>query len=497
MRRHTAALFLLLPLLSTSPPAGATADESLKKSVVKVLAVLKRPDWYQPWSMAAQFSTQGSGCVLPGRRILTNAHIVGDSVFLQVLKVGDTTKYTARVEHVGHDVECALLTVEDPTFFEGTVPVTFGDVPEQRDKVAAYGFPMGGNELSITEGVVSRVEVQTYAHAQSRHLAVQIDAAINPGNSGGPVFRGRKMVGLSFQGIQGGDNIGYMVPVPILKRFLADVEDGTYDGTPALGIYWQKMESASLKRYHKMPSEGTGVLVTSTVWGSSVHGVLEAGDVLTKLDDVALADDGTVPFRRFERLAFSHLLSLHQVGDKIPIEVFRNGRRRRFTVELRGGEPLVPRPLYDVKPTYLIVGGLVFTPLTYNYMDLWSWKDVPARFRFYYEHGQRSAERREVVVLSQVLPHAVNRGYHDEGQLIVHRVNGRDVGRMEDLVEAFGNPEGDFHVVELEVDAGGRRIVLDAAKTQEATREILDRFRIPSDRSEDLRVGGGRSAEDP
>src|SRR6185295_2633818 len=123
-------------------------------SVVKIFTVAKRPNYLQPWDTGYQDNTTGSGAIIDGKRILTNAHVVSHQVFLQVRKVGDPKKYTAHVLFVAHDCELALLSVDDPSFFEGTVPVTFGDLPYQRDKVAAYGFPLGGDELSITEGVV-------------------------------------------------------------------------------------------------------------------------------------------------------------------------------------------------------------------------------------------------------------------------------------------------------------------------------------------------------
>src|ERR1044071_671201 len=145
--------------------ADAEITETLRRSVVKLFTVLKEPNYYQPWDMEYQKTSGGSACIVPGNRILTNAHVVSHHLYIQALKPGDPRKYTARVLHVDHDTETALLTVDDPEFFDGTIPVRFGELPFRNARVAVYGFPMGGNELCVTAGIVSRIEVRAYTHS--------------------------------------------------------------------------------------------------------------------------------------------------------------------------------------------------------------------------------------------------------------------------------------------------------------------------------------------
>jgi len=492
--RKTLSAILLTSLFLTLP-SWATAQEgdTLKHSVVKIFTVVKKPDYFQPWVMSPQYQASGSGCILKGQRILTNAHVISDAVFVQVLKVGDTERYTAKVEYVGHDCEVALLTVEDPAFFAGTTPIEFGGLPNQRDKVAAYGFPIGGNELSITEGVVSRVEVRQYVHSQSSLLTIQTDAAINPGNSGGPVFKAGRCVGISFQSFSGGgaENIGYILPVPIIERFFLDIKDGTYDGVPKLGIYTEKMDNESLRVHYRMRKGQSGILVTRIAPGSSSDGLLKEGDVLLSMAGIRIANDGTLPFRGLERLAFSYLNSRYQVGQKVTLSVLRDGKPLDMNLTYKEGRVLVPRPEYDTLPTYYVFSGLVFTPLTFNYMASWGrWNDVPAKFRWAYESLNPSTDRKEVIVLNQVLPHKVNVGYHDIEQVIVRRVNGVEVADMKSLVAAFQKPQGSFHIIDLDAEAeSGQRIVLDAKAAEKASPEILARFGVPLDRSDDLKDG--------
>jgi S1-C subfamily serine protease len=486
-----AAIVLLLVVGLSLLHCKSAATDVLKHSVVKIFVVVKRADYNQPWLMTSQYSVSGSGMILPGQRILTNAHVISDQVFVQVLKAGDTKKYTAHVEYVGHDLECALLTVDDPAFFEGTVPVEFGDVPQQRDKVAAFGFPIGGDELSITEGVVSRIEVLSYIHSQRNLLAIQTDAAINPGNSGGPVFMNGKCVGISFQSFKSGgvENTGYIVPVPIIKHFLKDIADKKYDGVPMLGVAWEKMENPSLREKYSLSPNQSGVLATLVVPGSSCDGVIKVGDVLLSVDGVKVANDGSVPFRGQERLEFSYLVTSRQVGEPLKLEVLRAGKVTPLNVTSKPVKDLVPRPQYDTLPTYYVVGGLVFTQLTFNSMvsASGSWGNVPTKFRNLYENGSVSPEHEQIVVLSQVLPHEINVGYHEETNMIVSRVNGQKIRNMSDVVAAFQKPMGDFDVVETDADTDdGFQIVLSADGVRKANDEILKRFQITTDRSADL-----------
>jgi len=473
-----------------APLPSLAAVDDLQASVVKIQTGFRTPDQYQPWDMGYQNTKYGSGFIVKGNRIMTNAHVVGDQVYIQVQKAGDTRKYTAKVEYVAHDCEIALLRVEDESFFEGTRPVKFGGVPMQRDRVAAYGFPTGGEVLSITEGIVSRVEVQFYSHSQRELLAIQIDAAINPGNSGGPVFKGGEVVGISFQTYGGSQtqNIGYIVPVPVINRFYDDIRDGKYDGYPTLGFFWEKMENPALREScHLQPRQG-GILVTKVLYNSPCWQVLQEGDVITSLAGVPVQQDGTVAFRGNERVRFIWLLNRFQVGDAADIGIIRGGKPLAVRVKLGPTRTLVPLMTYETRPTYLLYGGLVFMPLNYNYLSTRNWNDVDSKFRELFVSGLITGEKRQVIFINQVLPHDINIGYQDISRAVVEKVNGRLIGEMKDLIEAFKHPVGDFHVIELEdYDSCGTRLVLDARRIDKANTEIMKTYSVSNDRSEDLR----------
>ena len=129
------------------------------------------------------------------------------------------------------------------------------------------GYPTGGDNISVTRGIVSRVEPQQYAHGTTTLLAIQIDAAINPGNSGGPAFQGKNVVGVAFQNLQGAENIGFVIPTTIIDHFLTDVERNASKNRPhagfsSLGLHCQAMENINLRLFKKMTQGQVGFSFT-------------------------------------------------------------------------------------------------------------------------------------------------------------------------------------------------------------------------------------------
>ena len=479
----------LLTLLLLCGSARA-ADDGMRNSAVKIFTTHQKADFYQPWQTNAQDNLSGSGVIIDGDRILTNAHVVSDQIFVQVRRPGDAKKYEASVEFVAHDAELAILKVKDPAFYKGAKPVQLGDLPHQRDKVAVYGFPAGGDDLSITEGIISRIEVIDYSHSSRRLLALQTDAAINPGNSGGPMMKDGKLVGVSFQSFSGSgvENIGYAVPVPLVRRFLRDIQNGHYERVPSVGLIWQNMENEGLRERFKLKARQTGVLVSRVVYGSAAWGHIKEGDVLTAVDGVQIADDGTYLFSPDKRLSFIHLISMHLVDEAVPFDVLREGKPLRVTIAMKASkEDIVGEPLYDVRPRWFIYGGIVFTPVTSNYIGLWQPNEIPTSLRYLRDYVLPSEDRVEAVVIAFILPNEVNAGYHEFRGIIVDSVNGRKISKLSDLPDAFAHPVDGLQVIKEDpvTDFGGT-IILDAAKATAAGPEILAIHRVPADRSSDL-----------
>ena len=321
----TALFYVLNPIVSF-------AAKDVRDSMVKIYSVQNKPDYDNPWNMDGPESVNGSGCVISGNRVLTNAHVISDQTFIQIRLYGQSKKYPARVLAVSHEADLALITPVDASLLTGVPSLQIGDLPEAQQEITVYGFPEGGETLSTTTGVISRIEHQIYIHSIQDLLAAQIDAAINRGNSGGPVILENKIVGIAMQLRKESENIGYMVPAPIIKHLLLDLDDGNYDGIPKAGIALQKVENQSLKKMYRLKDDLSGVLIIDIIPGSPASGKLFPDDIILSIDGHSVADDGTVEFRPKERTDFSYYIQQHQIGEAVSMNVFREGREE--TIEL-------------------------------------------------------------------------------------------------------------------------------------------------------------------
>jgi len=277
---------MLSAILFLSNTIASSDETSLRESVVKIYITAQRPDYSMPWQSLQPGSGSGSGFIIDKRRILTNAHVVSDARFLQVQKDGDSQRYPAKVAFIGHDCDLALLTVDDITFFEGTKGVRFSDsLPALNNEVTVLGYPTGGSRLSITRGVVSRIDYSIYSHSGAdQHLVIQVDAAINPGNSGGPIVFKGKVTGLAFQGLMFAENIGYGIPIPVIRHFLDDISDDKYDGYPELGAAYLETTNPALCRDLGMPPNKSGIVIYYLDPFGSALGCLKPRDVLFSID---------------------------------------------------------------------------------------------------------------------------------------------------------------------------------------------------------------------
>jgi S1-C subfamily serine protease len=468
-------------------PDTVVGAPTIDRAVVKVISVAAGPSYEQPWQTGPQNLQSGSGAVISPGMVLTNAHVVANQTFVQVQRQGDPKKYPAEVVAAGHECDLALLKVTDPNFNKGVKPLGVGKMPGVRDKVAAYGFPIGGDKLSITEGVVSRIEMGQYSHCWKTLPLVQIDAAINPGSSGGPVIKGGKIAGIAFQGMGQAENVGYMIPPPVISHFLEDVKDGAYDGFPSLGIHFQPLENPSHRKSLGMRDEQNGVLITRVAYESSAWGKLSPGDVILEVEGQELANDGTVPFVGGERIMFAFFLVDKFIGDAADMKILRDGREESVILPLKSSRSIISTCEFDVMPSYYLWGGLVFSALSLNYLQTWDvkwWYASPVELRYHLFNDISTPERQQVVILQYVLADEVNVGYHDVRDQVAARVNGEDVADLKDLVQRIEGTDREF--IEIETEAG-EKIVLFAAEARAANPRIMERYRIPADRSEDLK----------
>ncbi|MCH7478347.1 MAG: trypsin-like peptidase domain-containing protein, partial [SAR324 cluster bacterium] len=290
-------LLLVLPVSAPAQQGDGNADDRIEDALVYLNVTSQRGDWYSPWQRSRTSRLTGSGFIIGPGLVMTNAHVVSDAKQIIVRRNGVGTPFFARVKYVAHDSDLALLEVKDRAFDEGVEPLELGSLPSLRTRVRTYGFPSGGEELSRTEGVVSRVQFITYLHSGADgHLGIQTDSAINPGNSGGPVVQGGKVIGVAFQANSNLNDVGFFIPSPVIKRFLEDIRDSRYDGYGELGIVASNLTNPAYRRFLNLPDELSGVVVDRVLPGTSAEGHIFPGDVVTAIDGVPIGFDGTIQY---------------------------------------------------------------------------------------------------------------------------------------------------------------------------------------------------------
>ncbi|MBA2622518.1 MAG: trypsin-like peptidase domain-containing protein, partial [Chthoniobacterales bacterium] len=268
---------------AATPPAGNVAPPAvpsrpngpIQKSLVRITATDVEPDYKAPWNSGGIQRGVGAGFMIEGARIMTNAHVVSNSRYLTVERDGDPNKYPASVLFVANDCDLALIEVASPDSSKNMVPLAFGGIPELESTVSAYGYPIGGQRMSVTTGIVSRIDFQLYTHSSiDQHLAIQISAQINPGNSGGPVMQNGKVVGVAFQGYSGdvAQNVGYMIPTPVIKHFLEDIKDGRYDRYMDLSIGTFNLLNPAHRHALGVGDDDRGVVVSTVASAGVCHG---------------------------------------------------------------------------------------------------------------------------------------------------------------------------------------------------------------------------------
>ena len=426
------------------------AQADIRHAVVQVFNQSREVNFQYPWQNGNINSSYGTGVIIAGNRILTNAHVIDNSLQLQVRKVGSDKKYHAEVAFVSDERDLAMLKVTDPDFFKDTEVLELGALPLLGDEVTTYGFPVGGTQLAITRGIVSRIDYDYYAFSGYPNLVCQIDAAINPGASGGPAIVNGRVAGLNFQGIGGADNIGYIIPTPVIESFLKDIEDGKVNGVPEIAFVTQPTENPQLRQRYGLDEKDGGVLITSLSGFEKEKGLLKVGDVVISMDGQLVGNDNTVRFATADRIDSNILIARRQVGESLPLTIIREGKKMDINYPLTytlKDSRIVPGHQSNLTPDYEVIGGLVVVEVNEDLMR--GWKFVPPSIDMQrYEYRRTgSAETDRILMVVSVLPDEINLGYEQTRFGVLKTVNSAPVSNLKQVREQMNKPGSDYIVL--------------------------------------------------
>ena len=461
------------------PMAPPKPNGPVQKSLVRITATAVDPDYKAPWNAGGLQRGVGAGFVISGNRIMTNAHVVANSRYITVERDGDPNKYPAQVQFIANDCDLALITVPAKDFFKNMLPLKLGGIPALESTVSAYGYPIGGERMSVTTGIVSRVDFQLYTHSSvDQHLAIQISAQINPGNSGGPVMQDAKVVGVAFQGYSGdvAQGVAYMIPTPVINRFLKDISNGQYDEYPDLAITYAKLQNPAQRKFLGLKDDDRGVLVGSVVASGPSDGVLKSGDVLLSIEGHPIASDANVELDG-ERSQFEEVVEHKFKGDSVKLDILRDKQPMTVTIKLFKPWPYsIQGHSYDMRPRYVLYGGLLFQPLSLDMLEAYRTSDLRLRHFFeYFILEQIYLDHPDVIVLSNILPDPINSYLGPYRGGIVDEVNGKKIRTLDELSKAFAQaPER----LVIRMIGDGPPLVLDRNKVEAARERIKARYSV-------------------
>lgn len=479
---------------------------AIEKSIVQIFSDKTIVNYARPWSISHKERSTGSGFAIellsfkkPTKYILTNAHCVNEASYVTVRKQGISRTFKAVIEAIGYEVDLAILSVDNKEFWDDTPVLQLGDIPSKLSKVQVFGYPLGGYNVSITQGVVNRIQIIPYFNV-AKGITIQIDAPINFGNSGGPAVNEKgEVIGIAFAGEDDSrtQNMGYLIPTLIINLFLGNVKKfKAFNGLCWLGITKQKLTNNGLREYYKLKPHQTGILITNVERLGSLYNKVEEGDIITKFNDIVIDSDGTISMRALiesakkmekiptekvtdvveiplasdERVTYGTAISLQLPGENATVTILRDGVQKVINFKTKLREFLVPILPYQIEPAYYIVGGLVFVPLTLMMIEkLMEQNEDPGLYG--YVGSERIVEDQQKVVLSDILLTEITDGYKDRFQ-VIWAVNGQMILNLAHLREVIKHELKTSKFLKFEFENEPQIIVLKSADVKKYTQTI-------------------------
>lgn len=396
----------------------------------------------KPWLKESIGTGFGSGVIIEGNKILTNAHVIRGGNYITVRNYNKRKVYPAKISFLAVDCDLALLEVEDSEFFEGTSPVSISNTyPTLGSDLLILGFPGGNENLTVESGKVVSFEKGRYSYSglDIRNV-IKVSANIQPGNSGGPAIKKGKIVGLVFQISQVSQNIAYLIPTDIILHFLKDIEDGKYDGFPALGIEFQPGNNPSLKSYYKIPDNIKGVLINTIYPGSPFFELLKPGDYLYKVDEYTLNYEGEIIQEK--KIYIMDYVESKFIGENLTVYFIRDGKKYKTTSILNKLESI---EMYrDENNDYYLNAGMVFQPISKTLFLRKEPYPIDSSARYYYSYFiqdrlYRWSERD--IVLTYIFEDPENFRYRNLKYKIVESINGINPRNLEHFKEIWINSQ--------------------------------------------------------
>lgn len=259
--------------------------------------------------------------------IVTNKHVVSDKDAKYKVITKDDKTYEAKKIYRDPINDIAIIKIDASDL----KPVTLGDSSKMKvgQMAIAIGTALGEFRNTVTVGVVSGLGRGITAgspfegYVERLDDVIQTDAAINPGNSGGPLLNsGGQVIGVNVAVSAQGENIGFAIPINVIKESLDQFNKSGKFQRPFLGVRY-KMITRDLALLNDVPE---GAYVIDVVVDSPAEKAgIEKNDIITKIDGKRVNDkDG----------GLAKIISEKNIGDRISIEVWRDGETKNLSAAI-------------------------------------------------------------------------------------------------------------------------------------------------------------------
>jgi hypothetical protein len=371
-------------------PLAAAPEPAEGVGVVRVRVTSQAHDFLRPWLKKAPATREAVGAVIGGNRVLVTAELVANHNYVEIEHPTSGEKCPAVIRAVSYDANIALVEPVGKSFLPRIRALALAEELEAGEKVQAVQFESTGAPMR-TPLTLTTVEVGGYPISDMALLLYRLSGALQyrDGSFALPLVKDGKLAGIVMrydQRTQASDAI----PVPVLKKFLADSGKEGGAGFPRAGVAFAPTRDPQLRRFLGLENGTGGVMVTFIdPRGPAAEAGLEKGDVLLEIAGNKIDQDGNYEHPKHGRIGLSHLISnAGSDGGKLALRVLRGGETKTLSLVPRPRSPkesVSPPYQLDSPPRYLVVGGLVFQELGRQYLREWGagWeKRAPQRLLY-------------------------------------------------------------------------------------------------------------------
>ena len=473
---------LLAPSLQAADQSVRDAENlALEASMVLLQVSRQAYNYTQPWVRQTR-TTSKVGLVVSENQILTTAEEVFNQTLIRVQKGGRGSWAIGKLEWIDYYANLALITVPVASFWQGLRPADLAPRSVVEGEIQIARWREGKIESRTAE--FSQFNVDNGRLSFVPHVQLEINSEIQGIGQGEPVVSKSKI--LAIVSSRQGSRVK-AIPTSFIRSILEARKTGAYKGLGYFPFVWGPSENVDNLAYLKLPGEPRGVVISDVPKKAGPESGLKVHDIILQVDGFDIDIQGDYKDPDYGYLMLENLATRNRwAGDEVRIKVWRDGQEVNVTYKIPKAEyadSLIPDAVYDKEPEYLIVGGLVFAPLTDAYLQSWvaSWNSA-APFRLsYYNQQDATSERPALVLLSSVLPDTYNIGYQSLRGVVVDEVNGQKISFLSELQAALKHPVNGFHDIRFSKGGSIQRLIVDATQADAATQRVLQRYRILRD----------------